>query len=387
MENFPDHQRGLAVALWSAGSVAGSIFGPILGGQIADHFSWRWVFFINVPVAVIVVLLGLFFLLDPPYLKRGVKKIDGWGFLFLILWVGCLQVILGRGQRLDWFSSNLILTLTIVAVPAFIAFFVRELWVEEPVVDLRILKNRTFTIGTLLMAVQMYAFYGSIVLIALYAQKIMAYSAYQAGLVVASGAMASVIAMPLAGRLLSYVDPRILIGIGAMVSGYGMYEASSLNTEATFLQVTMPRVYLGVGLAWIWVSLNTISLGAVPVERMGQASAVLNLLRILGGSFGIAVLTTFLNRGAQIHQNHLVTHVTEWDLSLQERLAALTGAFRGAGSDPFTAGNQALASLYLQIKEQATMLAFLDGFRLVSVMLFGIIPLILFMKARKLRRT
>jgi DHA2 family multidrug resistance protein len=384
METFPPAQRGIAVALWSAGSVAGSIFGPIIGGQIADNFHWRWVFYPNIPVSFVVVLLSVLFLSDPPYLQKGVKRIDALGFFYLAIWVGCLQVILGRGQRLDWFSSNLITGLTIIAVPAFIAFVIRELSEKEPIVDLRIFKNLTFTAGTIMMSVQMFAFYGCIVLIALFAQTIMGYTGYQAGLVVASGAIASVIAMPLAGRLLSYIDPRLLIGTGALVSGFGMLKASHLNFDATFLQVMTPRLLLGVGLAWIWVSINVISMGAVPKEKMGQASGLLNLMRVLGGSFGIALLTTILTRGSQIHQNYLVSHVTRWDLTAQERLSMFTSAFRSAGSDPFTAGKQALAYLYSEIQFQASMLSFMDDFRLLAVLLFGIIPLLLMMKGTKL---
>jgi len=383
LESFPPAQRGIAMALWGAGSIAGSITGPIIGGQIVDHLSWRWVFFLNVPIAVIVAVLAIFFLYDPPYVQRRVEKIDAWGFLCLIIWVGCFQFILGRGQRLDWFSSSWIVALTIIAIPAFMAFVIRELLVKEPIVDLRILKNRTFAIGTILMAIQMFGFYGSIVLIALFAQTIMGYTAFQAGLVIASGAIASVVIMPLGGRLLSVIDPRLLIGTGALVSGFGMVLASHLSSEATFWQVALPRMLLGMGLAWVWVSLNTISLAAVPVEKMGQASGIFNLMRSLGGSFGIAVLATILTRGAQVHQNRLVAHVTRWDLDVQERLGTLAAIFRGAGSDLFTAEKQALASLYGEIQRQASMLSFLDDFRLLAVLLFAIIPLLLMMKGTK----
>jgi DHA2 family multidrug resistance protein len=383
MESFPLAQRAMAVALWGAGSMLSSITGPVLGGLIADHFSWRWVFYLNVPVALIVTLLAILFLYDPPYLQRRVKKIDAWGFLCLIIWVGCFQIILGRGQRLDWFSSSWIVGLTVIAIPAFMAFVMRELLVKEPVVDLRVFKNRTFAVGTNLMAIQMFGFYGPVVLLALFTQTIMGYTAFLAGAVIASGAIPSLLTMPLGGRLLSVVDPRLIIGTGAVVSGFGMLLASHLSNEATFWQVALPRILLGAGLSWIWVSLNTISLADVPLEKMGQASGVFNLMRNLGGGFGIAVLTTILSRGAQAHQNRLVAHVTQWDVDVQGRLAALANAFRTSGSDPFTAGKQALGTLYAEIQKQASMLSFLDDFRLLAIMLFAIIPLLLMMKGTK----
>ncbi len=385
MESFPPAERGIAVTFWSCGLMAGSILGPTLGGQISDHFSWRWVFYLNVPIAVIVMFLAAFFLVDPPYLRKEMKKIDGWGFLYLIVWVGCLQIILGRGQRLDWFSSNLIVALTVVLIPVFAAFIVRELTAEDPIVDLRILKNRTFALGTVQIAILSFGFYGSIVLIALFAQTIMGYTNYQAGLVIASGAIASVVTMPLAGKLLSYVDARVLIGIGALVSGWGMQFASSLNTEASFWQVTIPRLLLGMGFSWIWVSANTVSLTAVSKEKMGQASGLFNLARILGGSFGIALVTTLLSRGTQTHQNYLVAHVTLWDADVRQWLDAVTAALRAAGSDPVTAGIQALACLYREIQRHAATLAFLDDFRLISILLFAIIPLLILMKGTKVR--
>jgi DHA2 family multidrug resistance protein len=263
------------------------------------------------------------------------------------------------------------------------AFIIREVLVKEPIVDLRILMNRTFALGTIQIAILSFGFYGSVVLISLFAQTIMGYTSYQAGLVIASGAVASVVTMPLAGRLLSFVDPRILIGPGALTSGIGMLLASHLNVEATFWQVMMPRLLLGMGFSWIWVSINTISLAGVPKEKMGQATGLFNLSRNLGGSFGIALMTTLLNRGAQVHQNHLVAHVTRWDLDVRERLDMLTGGFRAAGSDPFTAGKQALATLYARIREQASVLSFLDDFRLISYLLFAIIPLSLMMKGAR----
>jgi DHA2 family multidrug resistance protein len=380
MESFPPAQRGMAVTFWSVGLMAGSITGPIIGGQIADHFTWRWVFYLNLPIATLVVLLAVLFLADPPYLKGRVEKIDGWGFFYLIVWVGCLQIVLGRGQRLDWFSSNLITILTLVAVPAFVAFVIRELLVKEPVVDLRTLRNPTFALGTIQIAILNLGFYGSIVLISLFSQSIMGYTSYQAGLVIASGAIASVVTMPMAGPLLSFIDARILIGIGALVSGMGMILASHLTMGASLWQVMLPRVLLGMGFSWIWVSLNTVALGAVSKEKMGQASGLFSLSRNLGGSFGIALLTTLLSRGSQAHQNHLVTHITHWDLDVQGRLASLSGVFRAAGSDPFTAGKQALGTLYKQIQQQASLLSFLDDFRLLAILLFAIIPLLVMLK-------
>ncbi|MBI3988836.1 MAG: DHA2 family efflux MFS transporter permease subunit [candidate division NC10 bacterium] len=384
MESFPPAERGMAMAVWAAGSVAGSISGPILGGQIADHFSWRWVFYLNAPMAALVILLAILFLHDPPYLQQRVRRIDGWGFLLLVVWVGCLQIILGRGQRLDWFNSRWIIGLAFLAVPAFLFFIIRELVTEEPVVDLRVLKNRTFTIGIILMALQNFGFYGAIVLIALFAQTLMGYTTLQTGLVIASGAVTSVVTISLAGRLLTLLDYRIMIGAGALVSGLAMLKASSLSLEASFFQVMMPRLLLGLGLGWMWMPVTTVSLAAVPREKMGYASGLFNLMRNLGGSFGIAVVTTILSRGAQTHQARLVAHVTPWDLDVQERLGTMAAAFQAAGSDPFTAEKQALGRLYTQIRQQASLLAFLDDFRLIAWLLFAVIPLMLFMKGTKM---
>jgi DHA2 family multidrug resistance protein len=387
MEMFPPAQRGMAMALWGAGSIAGSISGPIIGGQIADHFDWRWVFYLNVPLAAVVVLLALVFLEDPPYLQRPVSRIDAWGFVFLVGWVGCLQIILGRGQRLDWFNSIWITSLAVTAALAFVLFVLRELSTPEPIVDLRILMNRTFGAGIVLTAVQSFAFYGAIVLIALFAQTLMGYSTLQAGLVIASGASTSVITMPLAGRLLPVVDARLIIGAGALVSGWAMVEASSLSLDASFLQIMLPRFLLGAGLGWMWVPLNTISLGSVPRERMGNAAGVLNLMRNLGGSFGIAVVTTLLSRGAQSHQARLVGRATPWDPAAREWLRAMAGALEGTGGDSFTREKQALGLLYAQVRTQAMLLSFLDNFRLLAALLFLVIPLLPFMRGMRLRRS
>jgi DHA2 family multidrug resistance protein len=384
MEMFPPVRRGMAMALWGAGSIAGSISGPIIGGQVADSFHWRWVFYLNAPLAVLVVLLAALFLEDPPYLQRPAGGIDGWGFVFLVTWVGCLQIILGRGQRLDWFNSNWITGLTIAAAVAFVLFTLRELSVSEPLVDLWVLTNRTFAAGILLTAVQSFAFYGAILLIALFAQALMGYTTLQAGLVIASGASMSVLTMPLAGRLLTLVDARLIIGCGALLAGWAMLEAAALSLDASFWQVLLPRFLLGAGLGWMWVPLNTISLGAVPRERMGHAAGLLNLMRNLGGSLGIAVLTTLLSRGAQIHQARLVAHVTPWDPDVRQRLETMAEALRGTGGDPFTREQQALGLLYGEVQQQALLLSFLDDFRLIAWLLFLVIPLLGFMRGTRI---
>lgn len=384
LETFPRRQHGMAMALFGVGIMFGPIVGPVMGGWITDNWSWHWIFFINIPIGVISVLMVLFFIVDPPYMKRMRMKIDYWGLSFLAVGLGALQIVLDKGEREDWFASGFITWLAVVSGISLLLFLIVELFfAEHPILNLRIFKNVSFSTGNMVMFFAFFNLFGSIVLLPIYLQSLMGYNSTLAGLVLGPGGVATLVAMPIAGRLVTKVNPKGLLAFGIIVSAYSTHLMSQFNLYADFNTVIWPRVVLGIGMGFLFIPLTTMTMGSVKKENMANASAIYNLLRNLGGSFGVAFVTTIISRQAQVHQYHLVERLTPFDRTYQiaTQQAAHALQYKGVNAGAGTPG--ALGSIYGQLVKQASMMSFNDAFFLLSLFMILILPLVFLMRRPK----
>lgn len=385
LESFPPQKRGVAMSVFGMGVVVAPIIGPTLGGWMTDNYSWRWTFYVNLPVGILAVLLTYWFVEDPPYLRRaaseGRSKIDFFGFGLLAVWVASLQVVLDKGQQEDWFSSTFIRSLVGIAAVALVTFVWWELRVPEPIVNLRVLKNRNFYMGTILMTLMGVVLYGSISLLPLFLQTLLGYSAFQSGWTVSPRGFGSVVGMILVGRAMGFVEPRMLIATGLIILGYSTYALGSLNTQVAPMNITWPNIFNGFGTALVFVPLTTITMGTLKNEQMGNAAGIFNLMRNLGGGIGIALVTTMLSRRAQVHQAAMVGHLTPYDQPYSNFMSAITPGM--GGGDPVAAVAQAHAMMYAELSRQASLWAFVDNFRLLAALSFICLPaLLIFRRAR-----
>ena len=384
LETFPRKQHGMAMALFGVGIMFGPIVGPVLGGWITDNWSWHWIFFINIPIGIVSVLMILLFIQDPPYMQRMRMKIDYWGLALLSVGLGCLQIVLDKGQRDDWFSSEYITVLTLISVISLFLFVIVErFFAEHPIVNFKTFRNLSFSAGNVVMFFAFFNLFGSIVLLPIYLQTLMGYSATLAGMVLGPGGIATLIAMPIAGRLVTKVNPKALLAFGIIVAAYSTHLMSQYSLQADYSTVIWPRIVLGVGMGFLFIPLTTMTMSSIKKEDMGNASAIYNLLRNLGGSFGVAFVTTIIARGAQTHQTHLVEHVTPFDRGYQIAVSQAEHALTHSGMNPAIAGSAAPATIYGQLLRQASMLSFNEAFYLLSIFMILILPLVILMKKGK----
>ncbi len=384
LETFPRKQHGMAMALFGVGIMFGPIIGPVLGGWITDNWSWHWIFFINIPIGIVSVLMILLFIQDPPYMQRMRMKIDYWGLALLSVGLGCLQIVLDKGQRDDWFSSEFITVLTLIsAISLFLFVIVERFFAQHPIVNFKTFRNLSFSTGNVVMFFAFFNLFGSIVLLPIYLQTLMGYNATLAGLVLGPGGVATLIAMPIAGRLVTKLNPKALLAFGITVSAYSTHLMSLFSLQADFNTVIWPRIVLGVGMGFLFIPLTTMTMSSVKKEDMGNASAIYNLLRNLGGSFGVAFVTTIIARGAQTHQNSLVEHLSPFDRGYQIAVSQAGHALTYSGMNTAVSGNAAPATIYGQLLRQASMLSFNEAFYLLSICMILILPLVLMMKKGK----
>ncbi len=389
VESFPREKQGMAMAVYGMGVVIAPIIGPTLGGWITDNYSWRWVFLINIPVGILSLLLTSLLISDPPYLARRERgqglRIDFVGLGLLIVGLGFLQVVLDKGQREDWLESSMIMTFTVISAVALVAVIFWELRQENPVVDLRALGDRNFAIATATMFALGGVLYGSTVLLPIFLQTLMGYTAELSGLVLTPGAMAMLVALPLVGRLLSRVEARWLVVVGLLLTGIGLLRLAGFNLEIDYRTAMTTWMISRLGIAFLFVPINVMAFYFIPKERINNATGIINLARNIGGSLGISFVTTLLARRAQFHQAVLVSHLNPLN---PRYLAALGEAARhllAAGSSAPQAREQAQALLYGMLERQSMMLAFVDNFWLLGVVFLSMTPLMFLIKKTRPR--
>lgn len=380
LETFPPYLHGTAMAIFGVGIMFGPIVGPLLGGWITDNWSWHWIFYINIPIGIISILMTILFISDPPYMKRTAMKIDYWGLTLLAIGIGCLQMVLDRGERQDWFSSEMIIWMSIASFAALLIFVVVELQAEHPIVNLRAFRNPTFSLGNVIVFIVLANLFGSIILLPIYLQSLMGYTATLAGIVLGPGGVANIVTMPIVGKLVNRINPKILIAIGVVLTAGSTLAMSQFNLFADFMTVLWPRVFMGIGLAFIFIPLTTITLSTIRKEEMGNATSIFNLMRNLGGSVGVAFVATMLSRRAQFHQSRLVEHLTPFDMNYQWGSGQAARALQDKGLGTPLADQGGLWMVYERTIREAGMLSFNDVFYLLTLMLILTLPLIFFMK-------
>jgi MFS transporter, DHA2 family, multidrug resistance protein len=380
LESFPPQKRGVAMAAFAQGVVVAPVLGPTLGGWITDNSSWRWIFYVNIPFGILAVFMAQWLVEDPPYIKRNKRAtIDFIGFGLLCIGLGALQITLDKGQEADWFGALWIRWTTIVSVVAIIAFIVWEFTTEHPLVDLRVFSNRNFAVGVFLMMILAGVLYGTTAELPLFMQTLMGYPALQAGLTQSPRGVAAFIATFMVGRIVGKIKSRYLLLFGFSLLAYSSWKLSSINLQVSMASVIWPSVLNGIAISFIFVPLTTSTMSQLKQNQIGNASGFYNLMRNLGGSMGIAFVTTMLARGAQKHQALMVEHMTATDPGFTQQLDAAQHTL-ARQADPVTATSQAYSVLYQTLDSQAHLWAFVDNFRLFCLMALGSMPLVFLFK-------
>lgn len=370
LESFPPHRRGAGMAAFALGVVVAPVVGPTLGGWITDTYSWRWLFYINIPVGVGAMLMIQRFIEDPPYVRNARPgRIDLLGFGLLAVGLATLQVILDKGQQADWFGSVWVPWFAVISVVALVWFVFWELRVAEPIVDLRTLKNRNFAIGTILITLMGALIYSPLTLLPEFLQGQLGYPAVDSGLAQSPRGLGSMLMTPLIGYLTGRVDARRLIALGFIIAGVSIFLFGNINLNIGIGNIALPNFLQGVGVSMIFVPLATISTGTLPREEIGSGTGIYNLMRNQGGGIGISIVTTLLARRIQAHQTVLVAHLTPYDLSYRSTLQAFQHVF-ASHSLPVQAAQQALGLTYETVLKQATLLAYIDDFRWLALVSF-----------------
>ncbi|HET7440236.1 MAG TPA: DHA2 family efflux MFS transporter permease subunit [Terriglobales bacterium] len=383
LESFPPEKRGQAMAFWALGIVVAPMLGPVAGGWLTDNYSWRWVFYINVPIGILALVLTQLFVFDPAYLRRKVQSIDYWGIGLLVLGIGCLQIMLDKGQEEDWFGSHFIVVLAVLTVIGLGGLIIRELTTDHPVVDLTIFKFRTYAIGTFLMMGVGFVLYGSTVLLPLLMQILLGYTATHAGVTNLPRGLASFLIMPFVGILISKVEARKLLGTGLLLSAVAMYQLSHLSLDVGFWNFWWPLMLQGAALGLVFVPLTTVTNDPIPRERMGTATSIFNLMRNIGASIGISMVETLQFRKQQAHVNVLGKYVNPGNEQARQMLERLRAGFEASGADAATATKKAYAALFGLVQRQAAMLSYNDVFFLLAIMFVVMFPFILIMRKPK----
>jgi len=380
LEAFPPRDRGKAMAFWGLGIVVAPMLGPMIGGWLTDNWSWRWVFYINLPVGLASIIMTRLFIFDPPYIRRRGLGIDYWGIGLLAVWVGALQVVLDKGQEEDWLASHWITALVATAVAGLVIFVARELSTPDPVVRLRVFKERTYAAGVFLMTVLGFVLYGSLLLLPIFLQTLLGYSALDAGVAMAPRGLGSFLMMPVVGTVLGRFDPRKVLACGITIAAWSLYALGRLNLNAGYWEIFWPQFIQGASLAMLFVPLTTATMDRISREEMGNATSMFNLMRNLGGSFGIASASTYLFRRQQYHTEVLGAHVTALNPRVRAMAQGIQAGMIAHGYDPAGALRRAYGVIWGMVQRQAAMVSFVDTFLALAVVFLLMLPLLLVMK-------
>jgi MFS transporter, DHA2 family, multidrug resistance protein len=376
LESFPPQKRGVAMAAFAQGVVVAPILGPVIGGWITDSYSWRWIFYINVPVGIFAAMMARWVVEDPPYIKRDVKaSIDYVGFGLLAVWLATLQIVLDKGQEADWFGADWVRWFTLISVVSLLAFIWWEFQTDHPLVDLRVFKNRNFTVGLILMTSLAAILYGTTAQLPLFLQTLMGYPALQSGYAMSPRGVAAFFTTFLVGRLVGKIRLRTMLGFGFLMLAYSSWLLARINLQVSMGSVIWPSVFNGIAISFIFVPLTTATMSQLGQQQIGNASGLYNLMRNLGGSIGIAFVTTMLARGAQAHQSLMVGHLAPDNPAFAQQLAAAKKLL-GQQTDSVTATKQAYNAVYSMLDQQAHLWAFVDNFFLFCLLALAGFPLI-----------
>jgi MFS transporter, DHA2 family, multidrug resistance protein len=376
-DSFPPEKRGMATAIYGIAAVVAPTIGPTLGGWITDSYDWRWIFFINVPVGFAVFGLVSALIHERTSTRAGASRspMDWVGFGFVALSLGCLQIVMDRGQEADWFSSPYIIGLALTSVVAFVLLVRRELGTREPLVDVRLLLDRNFAVAFGLMLMLGFMLLGSTYLIPAYTQSLMGYRAVDAGMVLTPGGFVMIALLPLVGRALNKVDLRLLVAVGLTVGGLSLLWMTRFYLGISFDWLVLARVFQAASLAFLFIPINTLAFRDVPPDKTDNASALINLARNFGGSIGISFASTLLIRREQFHQSRLVELLQGMRPAYSEYAHHLAAALGSTPDSPLT-----LATVYQAAVQQATLLSYLDAFKLLGLVFLALLPLLLWVR-------
>jgi DHA2 family multidrug resistance protein len=379
-DTFPPAKRGMAMAVYGMAVVLAPAIGPTLGGFITDNFSWRWVFFINVPVGIASLFLSNRFVTDPPHLRWAREKtagVDWFGLALIASGLAALEVVLDKGQEEDWFHSSFIVGFTLVAVVCLTSFVFWEWNHESPIVDIRMFRRRSFAVANGLMLTLGLALFGSTVLLPQYLQVLMGYTAQQSGMALSPGGVLIILMLPFIGRVVGKVDSRVLISIGFIILAVSLfYMSRKMDLQMDFRTAVELRCFQAAGMAFLFVPIQTVSYSGVPVQKYNQVSGIMNLSRNMGGDLGIAFVTTLIARRSQTHQATLAAHTTAYSDAFQTRLNGLAAAFHHGGATTIQSAKQATAMMYRLLVVQATQLAYLDALFVLGIITAVMVPLV-----------
>jgi DHA2 family multidrug resistance protein len=381
LESFPPEKRGIAFAVFALGVVVAPVLGPTLGGWLTDTYSWRWAFYINIPIGIFAIFMISRQVEDPPYIKNAKPgKIDGIGLGLLAVWLGCLQIILDKGQEDDWFGATWIRYATGLLVIGFVLFIIRQFRHKYPLVNLRVFRYRNFTLGCILIGLFGAGIYGLITLLPLLYQELLGYTALAAGWAVSPRGIGAIVAMPIIGILTAKIDNRWLIALGFVLFGVSSLWFGRVNLDISQWSFIWAIVISGFGSGCIFVPLSTVAMDGIPNEEIGNASGLYNLMRNIGGSIGISVVNTIIARHEQLHRNELSHSLTAGNPTVLAQLEGIQQFLVAQGSSMETAVQRSYGLLQAQLTQQARLWAYVDDFRYIALVCFGCIPIVFLLR-------